>query len=103
MTYGPIYDTDGKKVPSYRQMASIQSIVDSLEQDIHPRCSGENMLMVLEIAIALRESHRRGHAPIELPLEDRSLKIIPVPARWLNKKDVYGREWYAKEMERYKQ
>ena len=84
-------------------MASIQSIVDSLEKDIEPRCSGDNMLKVLEIAIALRESHRQGHAPVKLPLEDRSLKIVPVPARWLNKKDVYGREWYAKEMERYQQ
>ena len=103
VTYGPIYDTDGKKIPGHRQMASIQSIVDSLEKDIEPRCSGDNMLKVLEIAIALRESHRQGHAPVKLPLEDRSLKIVPVPARWLNKKDVYGREWYAKEMERYQQ
>ena len=101
VTYGPRQDCDGKGLPGYRQMASIHSIVDSLEKDIEPRCSGNNMLKVLEIAIALRESHRRGHAPVKLPLENRSLKIIPVPARWLNKKEVYGREWYAKEMDRY--
>lgn len=103
VTYEPSYDSNGKQLPGYRQMASIQSIVDSLEEDIQPRCSGDNMLKVLEIAIALRESHRRGHAPIKLPLEDRSLKIVPVPARWLNKREVYGREWYAKEMDRYTQ
>ncbi len=103
VTFGPTYGSDGTRRPSYRQMSSIQSIVDSLEKDIEPRCSGDNMRKVLEIAIALRESHRRGHAPVKLPLADRSLKIVPVPARWLNKKEVYGREWYAKEMARHQQ
>ena len=101
ITYGFTYDNDGRRLPGHRQMASIQSIVDSLEDDIEPRCSGASMLRVLEIAIALRESHRRGHAPVKLPLEDRSLKIIPVPARWLNKKEVYGAEWYAEQIGKF--
>ena len=98
VTYRPTYDRQGKRLPGDRQMASIQSIVDSIEQDIEPRCSGDNMRKVLELSIALRESHRRNHAPVKLPVEDRSLKIIPVPARWLNKKEVYGREWYAEQI-----
>ena len=101
VSYEPTYDSDGIRLPGHRQMASIQSIVDSLEQDIEPRCSGDNMLKVLEIAISLRESHRRGHVPVKLPLADRSLKIIPVPARWLNKKEVYGAEWYAEQIGQY--
>ena len=101
ITYGPTYDSDGKRLPGHRQMASIQSIVDSIEKDIEPRCSGDNMRRVLEIAIALRESHRRGRAPVKPPLADRSLKIIPVPARWLNKKEVYGAEWYAEQIAQF--
>ena len=96
------YDADGWRWPGNRQMASVQSIVDSLERDIEPRCSGDNMRKALEIAIALRESHRRGHAPVHLPLEDRSLKIVPAKGRWLNKKDVYGEEWYGEQISKHK-
>ena len=32
---------------------------------------------VLEMAIAIRESHRQGHAPVRLPLADRNLRLIP--------------------------
>jgi hypothetical protein len=50
------------------------------------------------MAIALRESHRRGHVPVPVPLVDRSLKIVPKPGRWGNKKEVYGKEWYAEQI-----
>ncbi|MCH2659627.1 hypothetical protein MK163_04225 [bacterium] len=56
------------------------------------------MRHALEIAIALRESQRRGHAAVELPLADRSLAMYPVRARWEYKKEVYGREWYMEQM-----
>lgn len=95
------YDEEGWERPGPRQEATVQSVIDSLEDDIEPRGSGDNGRKVLELAIALRESHRRNHTPVRLPLEDRSLRIIPVPGRWLNKKEVYGREWYAKEIGRY--
>ena len=42
--------------PGDRNVASVQSIIDALEQDIEPRGSGDNGRKVLEIAIALRES-----------------------------------------------
>ena len=71
------YDADGWRWPGDRNVASVQSIIDALEQDIEPRGSGDNGRKVLEIAIALRESHRRGHVPVRLPLEDRSLRLFP--------------------------
>ena len=36
---------------------------------------GEYGREALEIAIALRESHRRGGARVDLPLRDRSLEL----------------------------
>ena len=96
-----IFDEEGWERGGGRQLATIQSMVDALEMDIEPRGNGDNGRAVLEMAIALRESHRQGHVPVRLPLQDRSLRIIPVPGRWLNKKEVHGREWYAKEISRY--
>lgn len=37
---------------------------------------GEDGRQALEIAIALRESHRRGGVKVNLPLEDRKLQIM---------------------------
>ncbi len=78
-----------------RQRAGIQSIVDSLDKGIEPKCSGDNMRKVLEIAIGFRESHRSGFSSVRFPIQDRSLKVVPKPARLLNKKEVYGEEAYA--------
>ncbi len=91
-------DADGWYFPGRRNTATVESIVDALEKGAEPRSSGDNGRRVLEIAIALRESHRRNHAPVRLRLQDRSLKIIPHAGRWLNKKEVQGEEWYAEQM-----
>ncbi len=88
------FDEDGWTWPGDRQVATVQSIVDALEQNIEPRSSGDNGRKVLEIAIGLRESHRQGHAPVRFPLEDRTLKIMPHDWRYLNKKPLWGREKY---------
>jgi predicted dehydrogenase len=64
----------------------IQSLLDCLEKGGEPLTSGDDMRKVLEIAIALRESHRKGRVPVQLPIKDRSLKIIPQPYRWLGGK-----------------
>lgn len=90
-------DAEGWRIMP-RQDATTQSMVDALEQDIEPRANGDNGRKALELAIAIRESHRRGHTPVRLPLEDRNLKIIPGPGRWGNKKEVYGSEWYAEQI-----
>jgi len=92
------FGEDGRRLPGFRQTASVNAIVEALEEGRDPWTSGDNMRKGLEIGIAFRESHRQGHAPIKLPLEDRNLRIRPHDGRWLNKKQVYGEEWYAEAM-----
>jgi predicted dehydrogenase len=95
------YDEEGWRTTrgDFRTEASVQCIVDCLEKGVEPRCSGDNIRRVLEIAIAFRESHRRGHAPVKFPLEDRSLCLYPKPSRWQSKKEAIGKEEYAKKFE----
>jgi len=51
----------------------IEDLVNAIETGDPPRCSGDDGLKALEIALALRESHRRGGHKIALPLTDRNL------------------------------
>ncbi len=99
--WGP-FGEDGWQSMSDRQAASIQSIIDAVELDIEPRSSGDNGRTVLEMAIALRESERRGFSPVKLPLEDLGLQIVPAKSRLLYKKEVFGKEWYAEQMATHK-
>ena len=92
------YGDDGWRNTGFRQMSGIQSIVDSLEKGSEPAAAGSIMRNGLEIAIALRESHRKKHAPVKIPLEDRSLTLYPHEGRWRNKKEVYGAEKDAEEI-----
>ncbi|HIE51726.1 MAG TPA: Gfo/Idh/MocA family oxidoreductase [Armatimonadetes bacterium] len=55
---------------------AIKDLLHCLEHGGEPACSGEDGRAVLELAIALRESHRRGGVKVELPLADRSLRIV---------------------------
>lgn len=96
------YDDEGWRVPTPGMMATVDAIVESLDDRTPLKLSaGEDLRESLEICIALRESARRGHAPVKLPLEDRSLKMYPINARWNYKKDVYGRERYMQDMATY--
>ena len=97
---GSSYEPDGWKWPGDRNIASVQSIVDALENDTEPTGSGENGRRVLELAIATRESHRQGHAPVRLPLEDRTLRMIPSRSRWEYKKPQMGKEAYMEQIAR---
>ena len=54
---------------------AVADLVSAIENGHEPRCSGRDGRAALEIAIALRESHRRGGVKVTLPIEDRSLKI----------------------------
>ncbi len=54
---------------------AVEDIANCIENGGQPKCSGEDGKAALEIAIALRESHRRT-ARIYLPLEDRNLAMI---------------------------
>jgi len=53
----------------------IDDIVTAVRSGGKPRCSDADGRHALEIAVALRESHRSGFTKVELPLVDRSLGI----------------------------
>ncbi len=93
---------DGWRWAGNRNIASVQSIIDAIENDVEPTGSGENSRKCLEIAIALRESHRQGMTPVQLPLEDRTMKIIPPMSRWLNKKETMSLEGYRQSIGNWK-
>ena len=54
----------------------VDDILTAAESGGKPRCSGADARHALEIAVALRESHRRGFTRVDLPLPDRSLGIL---------------------------
>jgi len=54
----------------------VDDLLTAVEESGKPRCAGEDGRQALEIAIALRESHRRGGAKVTLPLQDRALRIL---------------------------
>jgi predicted dehydrogenase len=56
-------------------VGQVKDIVECLETGKSPNCPGEMGRHLLEIAIAVRESHRRGNVRIDLPLADRRLAI----------------------------
>ena len=54
---------------------TVRDIVHCLESGTEPLCNGAAARQALEIAVAIRESHRRGGIRVSLPLQDRSLRI----------------------------
>ncbi len=54
---------------------AVLNIRDCIGTDREPKCSGVDGRAVLEIAVGMRESHRRGGVRVDLPLADRSLQI----------------------------
>ena len=54
---------------------AIEGVCRSIEQGHEDICPGEFGREALEIGIAIRESHRRGNVRVDLPLEDRSLRM----------------------------
>ncbi len=89
---------DGWMGMASRQADTAQSMIDALDRDIEPRANGENGRDVLELAIAMRESERRNFEPVKMPLEDRTLQIVPAAGRTYWKREVYGEEWYAQRL-----
>lgn len=59
----------------------IDDLIHAIETGQPPRCSGEDGRAALEIALALRESHRQGGVKVTLPLTDRSLQMISVETK----------------------
>jgi predicted dehydrogenase len=56
-------------------LAVIDDLLDAIATGRNPTCSGHDGAAALEIAVALRESHRRHGVKVALPLADRSLGI----------------------------
>jgi hypothetical protein len=61
---------------------ALRGMISALETGAELPISGHDLCQAVEIAIALKESARRGNVPVSLPLEDRSLSLVPVPYRW---------------------
>ena len=61
--------------PRSSMVDAIEGVCKSLEAGEERICPGEFGREALEIAIGLRESHRRGNVRVDLPLEDRSLRM----------------------------
>jgi predicted dehydrogenase len=56
-------------------VGAVRDFVRCLESDKYPDCTGEDGRAALEVALAMRESHRQGGRQIALPLTDRSLTM----------------------------
>jgi predicted dehydrogenase len=73
-------ETIARDFPTPQRLQSMHlraalDLVDCLETSKEPGCTGEDGRAALEIAIALRESHRQGGRRVDVPLADRSLLI----------------------------
>jgi predicted dehydrogenase len=69
-------------------LSIVDEMIAGIETGATPRCTDTDGLAALEVAVAMRESHRRGGVRVDLPLVDRSLGIFSseireddVPAR----------------------
>ena len=97
------FDDEGWMDPGPNMRESVRALVEALEAGVElPVTTGDDLRHALEIALALRESHRRG-SDVSLPLEDRSLVMYPQKMRWYYKKDLHGKEWYAEQMAQFHQ
>lgn len=103
-------DAEGWLQVSPTMRDSVQTLVDALDQAAGSRpppgrveiTTGQDLRAALEVCIALRESARRDHAPVRLPLADRELVMYPEKARWHYKKEIYGGDWYREQLAMHK-
>ncbi|NKB68885.1 MAG: hypothetical protein GKR89_17605 [Candidatus Latescibacteria bacterium] len=95
------YDEQGWQDPGVSMREIVEDIVRVLQEGGQLAVtSGDDLRHALEMAIALRQSHRRGGARVALPLADRSLEMYPEKSRWNYKKDLMGAEAYMAQMAR---
>ena len=69
---------------------SIRSFLSAIETGSELWVSGHDLRQALEAAVAAVHSARLGSVPVKLPLEDRSLSLLPSRYRWLGG-DATGR------------
>ncbi len=95
------YDDEGWRHPGTRCLHTVESLIEAVEKGIEPRGNGDNGRKTLEMTIALRESHRRGHVPVRLPLEDRDQTVILGRGVPLDKKESEGSASYMEKLRDY--
>jgi len=84
------FDADGWEVQRTRMTDSVDAFVEAVDNGTPAKCSGADVAKAMELAIAVRESHRRGIVKVALPLEDRGLKIIPSSRRYIGRRASDG-------------
>lgn len=95
-------DEDGWEVQRTRLIESVNAFINAVSDRTPVRCSGADLRKSLEIAIALRESHRRGIIKVDLPLENRELSIIPSGRRYIGRRALEGTESFIEHIKDYK-
>ena len=96
------YDKDGWEVQRMRMTDSVAAFVESVDAGAPVKCGGADVAKAMELAIAVRESHRRGITKVNLPLEDRDLKLIPSARRYVGRRESEGTDSFLKSIENYK-
>ena len=61
--------------PASSMLRAVNEIVECLDNGGNTRCNFHDGLIGLEMGMAFWESHRRGNARVDWPLEDRSLRV----------------------------
>ena len=99
-----VFDAQGWLHPGEVMLGIVDEMVDNLEKGTPiGASSGDDMRRALELAVALRESARRGHAAVKFPLADRSLTMLPQKSRWFYKKTLLGDAVYMEQLAAQKQ
>ena len=62
---------------------SLRSLISALRGEGELWISGHDLRQALEVAIACKLSAQLGSVPVRLPLEDRSLALLPRAYRWV--------------------
>ena len=62
--------------PKAAGVNTLYDLIHCIETGSDPKCTGEDAREALEVAIAVRESHRQGGGRIDLPIADRSQGIV---------------------------
>ncbi|MBM3934605.1 MAG: Gfo/Idh/MocA family oxidoreductase [SAR202 cluster bacterium] len=96
------YDSEGWEVQRTRLTESVDAFVESVDKGVPSKCSGNDLRKALELAIGIRESHRRGITPVKFPLEDRSLKIIPSARRMVGRRISESTDSFLKSIKNHK-
>jgi predicted dehydrogenase len=55
---------------------AVRDFIEVIETGKAPNCTGHDGVAHLEAILAMRESHRRGGVRVNLPLPDRTLRIV---------------------------